>query len=351
MAAFVSGFASAAKAVQEDPTKVGRHRGSPAHQVGGPPHQGSYCQRVVSVYLRQYMYTSSSTTLRLIHTSSSSSLKPDAHFLLSLLLGDPGGLSEHVVILPLIGSQGPPPLLIDHGTLLEELQVSSCLKEDADHTFEDSGTWNGDVFIDTFSSIAHNSDHASASGEDVGTCAGRLCYPAAMRADKKVGIPRTTRLWVKHAPDVSISIAFHFWRKSSMNVRLGLHACIHCESPLSSFTHDQSSFRSQIAEAHGFDHLRDQAVPLLARAVYANKLPRLVVVLRNPIDRLHSAYYGYDHYFSRHGRNPSGGAGSGRVGSGRVESGTWRTTMCTRVNHTPIIPMTHCGLPLLPVVF
>ena len=56
---------------------------------------------------------------------------------------------------------------------------------------------------------------------------------------------------------------------------------------------------SQVAADHGFDYMRDQNVALLARAVYSSKLPRLVAVLRNPIDRIHSAFYGYPHYFGR----------------------------------------------------
>ncbi|GAX80445.1 hypothetical protein CEUSTIGMA_g7884.t1 [Chlamydomonas eustigma] len=62
----------------------------------------------------------------------------------------------------------------------------------------------------------------------------------------------------------------------------------------------------KVALDHGFDFMRDQNIPLLMRAVYAEKLPRLVAVLRDPIDRIHSAYYGYPHYHSRHGRNPTG---------------------------------------------
>lgn len=32
------------------------------------------------------------------------------------------------------------------------------------------------------------------------------------------------------------------------------------------------------------------------RAVYAPKIPRLVVFLRDPVERIHSAYYAYEHY-------------------------------------------------------
>jgi hypothetical protein len=77
-------------------------------------------------------------------------------------------------------------------------------------------------------------------------------------------------------------------------------------SPTATDLHSAPTSSSKVAAAHGFDYLLDQAVPLLARAVYGDKLPKLVAVLRNPTERLHSAYYGYDHYFNRHGRNASG---------------------------------------------
>ncbi|MEW5313500.1 MAG: hypothetical protein WDW38_005064 [Sanguina aurantia] len=47
-------------------------------------------------------------------------------------------------------------------------------------------------------------------------------------------------------------------------------------------------------------------VPLLMRAVYGSRPPRLVVLARNPIQRLHSAYYCYQHYHSKYGRNAQG---------------------------------------------
>ena len=49
---------------------------------------------------------------------------------------------------------------------------------------------------------------------------------------------------------------------------------------------------TQVAADHGFDYLNDQNVPMLVRGVYGKRIPRLVVMLRDPIDRLHSAYYG-----------------------------------------------------------
>ena len=38
------------------------------------------------------------------------------------------------------------------------------------------------------------------------------------------------------------------------------------------------------------------SVPLLVRGVYGTKLPRLVVVLREPSERLHSAWHEYHQY-------------------------------------------------------
>ena len=61
-----------------------------------------------------------------------------------------------------------------------------------------------------------------------------------------------------------------------------------------------------ICVKYGFDRLKDQHVPLLMKAVYGNKLPKLIVVLRNPIDRIASAYYGYPHYHTKFGRTWEG---------------------------------------------
>ena len=36
-----------------------------------------------------------------------------------------------------------------------------------------------------------------------------------------------------------------------------------------------------------------QHLPVMLRAVYANRPPRMVVLLRDPVERLHSAFYGW----------------------------------------------------------
>lgn len=47
----------------------------------------------------------------------------------------------------------------------------------------------------------------------------------------------------------------------------------------------------QVAVQHGMNY-DDQHLPLLMRAVYVDRMPRMVVMVRDPVDRLHSAYYG-----------------------------------------------------------
>ena len=64
-----------------------------------------------------------------------------------------------------------------------------------------------------------------------------------------------------------------------------------------------------VADQHGFDYFRDQNIPLLMRAVYGNKLPRMVVVIRDPVERLHSAYYGE----GGRGEDPGGAGGGSQV--------------------------------------
>lgn len=54
-----------------------------------------------------------------------------------------------------------------------------------------------------------------------------------------------------------------------------------------------------IAEAGiGFD---DSHLPLLVRALYSTWPLKLIVLLRNPVDRLVSAYWSYDHYKTKYG--------------------------------------------------
>ncbi|KAG1658985.1 hypothetical protein FOA52_008687 [Chlamydomonas sp. UWO 241] len=95
-------------------------------------------------------------------------------------------------------------------------------------------------------SAAHSHTQDGEENIDMETCMGTMCYPAAREADMKV------------------------------------------------------------ATDHGYDYVRDQNNPTLMRAVYGNTLPRLVVVLRNPVARIHSAFFGYPHYYEKHGRHQAG---------------------------------------------
>ncbi len=87
----------------------------------------------------------------------------------------------------------------------------------------------------------------------------------------------------------------------------------------------------QVAQEHGFDFMRDQNIPLLMRAVYGSKLPRLLAVLRDPVQRLHSAFYGYPHYFNkvRGGDNIGDGC---QVEAGRDQHGRETQNSSTDVN-------------------
>ncbi|GFH11325.1 sulfotransferase [Haematococcus lacustris] len=62
----------------------------------------------------------------------------------------------------------------------------------------------------------------------------------------------------------------------------------------------------KLAKQAGIDYDLDQHLPLIMRALYMTRPPRLVALLRNPLDRLHSAYYGYPHYHGKFGDNPEG---------------------------------------------
>jgi hypothetical protein len=45
-------------------------------------------------------------------------------------------------------------------------------------------------------------------------------------------------------------------------------------------------------------------MPLIMRAAYGSRPPKLIVLLRNPVDRLHAAFWDYDHYTSKYGQTP-----------------------------------------------
>lgn len=59
----------------------------------------------------------------------------------------------------------------------------------------------------------------------------------------------------------------------------------------------------QVAVEHGLS-LDDLHVPLLVRAMYGDFPIKLVVVVRNPIDRFQSGYFGLNHYKDVYGENP-----------------------------------------------
>ena len=65
----------------------------------------------------------------------------------------------------------------------------------------------------------------------------------------------------------------------------------------------RSSHAVQVAAKHGLS-LDDIHVPLLVRAVYGNFPVKIVALLRNPVDRIKSAYYGLAHYRDVYGDNP-----------------------------------------------
>jgi hypothetical protein len=80
----------------------------------------------------------------------------------------------------------------------------------------------------------------------------------------------------------------------------------------------------QHARAVGAPGREALTVPLMMRAAYKASPPRLVVLLREPTERLHSAFYEYGQYRDRCPEGEEEGeGGSGRMG-GR-HSGTTGT--------------------------
>lgn len=72
----------------------------------------------------------------------------------------------------------------------------------------------------------------------------------------------------------------------------------------SCFPAAQAADRKVISEA-GIN-FEEAHVPLLVNAAYGEWPVKLVVLLRNPIDRLWSSYHEYDHYKSKYGATPEG---------------------------------------------
>lgn len=64
---------------------------------------------------------------------------------------------------------------------------------------------------------------------------------------------------------------------------------------------DLSSWHVQRAAKAGIDYMKDQHLPLLVRAVYGNRIPKMVLLARDPVQRLYSAYFGYPHYHNKYG--------------------------------------------------
>ncbi|PNH00714.1 hypothetical protein TSOC_013450, partial [Tetrabaena socialis] len=58
--------------------------------------------------------------------------------------------------------------------------------------------------------------------------------------------------------------------------------------------------------AAGIDYDREAHNPLLVRAVYGLRPPKMILLARNPIDRLFSAFHGYPHYHGKYGKNSAG---------------------------------------------
>ncbi len=69
-----------------------------------------------------------------------------------------------------------------------------------------------------------------------------------------------------------------------------------------------TSLLPQRAVQAGIDYDLDSHNPLLVRAVYGSRPPKMVVVVRDPVARLFSAFHGYPHYHGKYGTAPRGTA-------------------------------------------
>ncbi|KAG2501332.1 hypothetical protein HYH03_001123 [Edaphochlamys debaryana] len=60
------------------------------------------------------------------------------------------------------------------------------------------------------------------------------------------------------------------------------------------------------AATAGIDYETEQHNPLLIRAVYGARPPKMIVLVREPIARLYSAYHNYPHYHTKYGKSSAG---------------------------------------------
>lgn len=65
----------------------------------------------------------------------------------------------------------------------------------------------------------------------------------------------------------------------------------------------------QRAEEAGIKWDTEAHNPLLLRAVYGERPPKMILVAREPISRLYSAFHGYPHYNGKYGGLVAGCAG------------------------------------------
>ncbi len=61
----------------------------------------------------------------------------------------------------------------------------------------------------------------------------------------------------------------------------------------------------QVARQVGV-HYHDLHLPTIMRAAYGKRPPKFIMMVRNPIDRLHSAFYGHEQYKTKYGKDPDG---------------------------------------------
>jgi len=65
----------------------------------------------------------------------------------------------------------------------------------------------------------------------------------------------------------------------------------------------QADREAVAASGIGYRHAQ---LPLLMKAVYGSRQPRLVAILRNPVDRFHHAFWSHPHYRDRYGADAEG---------------------------------------------
>eukprot|EP00798_Chlamydomonas_sp_ICE-L_P006514 gene6512-3152_t len=156
-------------------------------------------------------------------------------------------------------------------------------------TFAFCTSAGGKAHQDFADSISSCVDECNAKELEKEECLDKICYPKALESDQK------DQTCYPEALESDQKTCYPKALESDQKDQTCYPEAL---------DYDQKAARS-----FGYDWMKDQNVPMLMRGVYGSFVPKLVIMLRNPVDRLHSAYFDHPKYHAKYG-NSSEGFGS-----------------------------------------